>query len=56
MYNKYDNLSNDYFRLQYEYNIYDGDNLIYRYLFNKDTYHDENSNPILYTTDDFFMF
>ena len=38
---KYENLSNDYHRLQHEYNIYDGNNLIYRYLFNKDTYYDE---------------
>ena len=39
---KYDNLLNDYHRLQHQYDIYDGeDNLIYRYLFNKDTYYDE---------------
>ena len=32
---KYENLSNNYFRLQHEYNIYDDeDNLIYKYLFN----------------------
>ena len=53
MYYKYDNLSNDYFRLHHEYNIYDGDNLIHKYLFNKDTYYDENLDPILYTTEDF---
>ena len=53
MYYKYDNLSNDYHRLQYEYNIYDGDNLIHKYLFNKDTYYDENLNPILHTNEDF---
>ena len=53
MYYKYDNLSNDYFRLQHEYNIYDGDNLIHKHLFNKDTYYDENLDPILYTTEDF---
>ena len=36
---KYENLLNDYFRLQHEYNIYDDeDNLIYRKMFNKDTY------------------
>ena len=51
MYYKYDNLSNDYFRLQHEYNIYDGDNLIHKYLFNKDTYYDES--PILHTNEDF---
>ena len=39
-------------RLQHEYNIYDGDNLIHRYLFNKDTYYDKNSN-ILFTNEDF---
>ena len=53
MYYKYDNLSNDYYRLQHEYNIYDGDNLIYKYLFNKDTYYDENLDPILHTNEDF---
>ena len=46
--NKYDNLSNDYHRLQHEYNIYDEDNLIHKYLFNKDTYYDENLNYIIY--------
>ena len=53
MYYKYDNLSNDYHRLQHEYNIYDGDNLIHKYLFNKDIYYDENLDPILHTTEDF---
>ena len=39
---KYNNLLNDYHRLQHQYDIYDGeDNLIYRYLFNKDAYYDE---------------
>ena len=51
MYYKYDNLSNDYHRLQHEYNIYDGDNLIHKYLFNKDTYYDKD--PILHTNEDF---
>ena len=54
MYYKYDNLSNDYYRLQHEYNIYDDeDNLIHKYLFNKDTYYDESLDPILYTNEDF---
>ena len=53
MYYKYDNLSNDYYRLQHEYNIHDGDNLIHKYLFNKDTYYDENLDPILHTNEDF---
>ena len=54
---KYENLLNDYFRLQHEYNIYDDeDNLIYRYLFNKDAYYDEKKNPILLTTDDFCIY
>ena len=53
MYYKYDNLSNDYFRLQHEYNIYDGDNLIHKYLFNRDTYYDESLDPILHTNEDF---
>ena len=54
MYYKYENLSDDYHRLQHEYNIYDDeDNLIHKYLFNKDTYYDESLNPILYTNEDF---
>ena len=53
MYYKYENLSNDYHRLQHEYNIYDGDNLIHKYLFNKDTYYDEGLDPILHTNEDF---
>ena len=54
MYYKYDDLSNDYHRLQHEYNIYDDeDNLIHKYLFNKDTYYDESIDPILHTNEDF---
>ena len=54
MYYKYDNLSNDYFRLQHEYNIYDDENnLIHKYLFNKDMYYDESLDPILHTNEDF---
>ena len=54
---KYENLLNDYHRLQHEYNIYDDeDNLIYRYLFNKDTYYDEKKNPILLAIDDFCIY
>ena len=54
MYYKYDNLSNDYYRLQHEYNIYDDeDNLIHKYLFNKDTYYDESLDSILHTNEDF---
>ena len=53
IYYKYDNSSNDYYRLQHEYNIYDGDNLIHKYLFNKDTYYDESLDPILHTNEDF---
>ena len=53
MYYKYDDLSNDYHRLQHEYNIYDGNNLIHKYLFNKDTYYDEALDPILHTNEDF---
>ena len=54
MYYKYENLSNDYYRLQYEYNIYDDeDNLIHKYLFNKDTYYDESLDSILHTSEDF---
>ena len=53
IYYKYDDLSNDYHRLQHEYNIYDDENnLIHKYLFNKDTYYDDE-NPILHTNEDF---
>ena len=42
---KYENLLNDYYRLQHQYDIYDDEgNLIYRYLFNKDTYYDEKNS------------
>ena len=54
IYYKYDNLSNDYHRTQLEYNIYDdNNNLVHKYLFNKDRYYDKNSDPILNTTEDF---
>ena len=53
---KYDNLSDDYHRCQHEYNIYDDENnLIHKYLFNKDTYYEENSN-ILNTTEEFCIY
>ena len=42
--------------MQHEYNIYDDENnLIYKYLFNKDTYYDEKT-PILLTIDDFCIY
>ena len=54
---KYENLLNDYYRLQHQYDIYDNEgNLIYRYLFNKDTYYDEKKIPILLTIDDFCIY
>ena len=56
IYYKYDDLSNDYHRCQHEYNIYDNENnLIHKYLFNKDTYYGENSN-ILNTTEEFCIY
>ena len=56
IYYKYDDLSDDYHRCQHEYNIYDDkNNLIHKYLFNKDTYYDENSN-ILNTTEEFCIY
>ena len=56
IYYKYDDLSDDYHRCQHEYNIYDNENnLIHKYLFNKDTYYDENSN-ILNTTEEFCIY
>ena len=56
IYYKYDDLSNDYHRCQHEYNIYDdNNNLIHKYLFNKDTYYNENSN-ILNTTEEFCIY
>ena len=42
---KYENLLNDYYRLRHQYDIYDNEgNLIYRCLFNKDTYYDEKNS------------
>ena len=39
---KYENLLNNYYRLQHQSDIYDNEGiLIYGYLFNKDTYYDE---------------
>ena len=56
MYYKYDDLEDDYHRCQHEYNIYDdNNNLIHKYLFNKDTYYNENSN-ILNTNEEFCIF
>ena len=56
MYYKYDDLLNDYYRCQHEYNIYDdNNNLIHKYLFNKDTYYNKNSN-ILNTNEEFCIF
>ena len=56
MYYKYDDLSDNYHRLQHEYNIFDNDdNLIHKYLFNKDTYYDESLDPILHTKEDFCL-
>ena len=53
-YYNYEDLSDDYHRAQHEYNIYDDENnLIHKYLFNKDTYYDESLDPILYTNEDF---
>ena len=53
LYYKYDNLKNDYFRCQNEYNIYNEDNLIHTYIFNHDKYYDENLDNVLYTNEDF---
>ena len=56
IYYKYDDLADDYHRCQHEYNIFDDkNNLIYKYLFNKDTYYDENSD-ILNTKEEFCIF
>ena len=56
MYYKYDDLKDDYHRCQHEYNIYDdNNNLIHKYLFNKDTYYNKNSN-ILNTNEEFCIF
>ena len=50
---KYDNLKNDYFRCQNEYNIYNENDLIHTYIFNHDKYHNKNLDTILYTNEDF---
>ena len=57
IYYKYEDLSDDYHRAQHEYNIYDDENnLIHKYLFNKDTYYDESLDPILHTNEDFCIY
>ena len=54
IYYNYEDLSDDYHRAQHEYKIYDDENnLIHKYLFNKDTYYVESLDPILYTNEDF---
>ena len=53
LYYKYNNLKNDYFRCQHEYNIYGDDKLIYTYIFNHDKYYNENSDNILFMNEDF---
>ena len=51
----YDDLVNNYFRLQHEYNIYDNnDNLLHRYLFNNDTFYD-SSKMFLNTKEKFYI-
>ena len=55
MHYKYDDLEHDYHRCQHEYNIYGDNNLIHKYLFNKDVYYDENSD-ILNTKEEFCIF
>ena len=56
IYYKYDDLEDDYHRCQHEYNIYnDENNLIHKYLFNKDTYYNENSD-ILNTNEEFCIY
>ena len=50
---KYDDIVNNYFRLQHEYNVYDDeDNLLNRFLFNHDKYYDGsdelNTNEYFY--------
>ena len=53
---KYDDLLDDYHRCQHEYKIYDdNNNLIYKYLLNKDTYYNKNSD-ILNTKEEFCIF
>ena len=52
---KYDDVVNNYFRLQHEYNIYDGkDNLLNRFLFNHDKYYD--SSDKLNTNEYFYIY
>ena len=43
--------------MQHQYDIYEYEGiLIYRYLFNKDTYYDDKKIPILLTIDDFCIY
>ena len=50
---KYNNLKNDYYRIQHEYNIYNKDDLIHTYIFNHDKYYHENLDLILSMNEDF---
>ena len=51
----YDDLANNFFRLQHEYNIYDNnDNLLHEYLFNNDTFYD-TSKQFLNTKENFYI-
>ena len=52
---KYDDVVNNYFRLQHEYNIYDDeDNLLNRFLFNHDKYY--NGSDELNTNEYFYIY
>ena len=52
---KYDDVVNNYFRLQHEYNIYDDeDNLLNRFLFNHDKYY--NNSDELNTNEYFYIY
>ena len=52
---KYDDVVNNYFRLQHEYNIYDDDdNLLNRFLFNHDKYY--NGSDKLNTNEYFYIY
>ena len=52
---KYDDVVNNYFRLQHEYNVYDDeDNLLNRFLFNHDKYY--NGSDELNTNEYFYIY
>ena len=52
-YYNYNNLDNDYHRLQHQYNIYNNDNLINTFMFNKEDFYDKDLDNTLFMNKNF---